>query len=241
MNRLNWDQFLYFLKNWFLSSTFRLSRYYYGLFDIFAKSCGEEILDYATQFTASLQIEGDYLEFGVFEGNNFIRAFRLANRHGLKNMKFYAFDSFEGLPEVTGIDVNNHPRFLKGQFACGGIERFKKLISSKKVDLNRVKIIGGWYNETLNNQTKKNLSLKKAAIVYIDCDLYESTVPVLNFITDYIQDGTVIIFDDWFLFKGNPDRGEQRAFREWLDKNKHIRVSEYRKFGWCGDSFIVHL
>jgi hypothetical protein len=32
------------------------------------------------------------------------------------------------------------------------------------------------------------LPLKKAAIIMIDCDLYESTVSVLDFITDYLQD-----------------------------------------------------
>jgi hypothetical protein len=30
----------------------------------------------------------------------------------------------------------------------------------------------------------------------------------------------------WFLFNGHPDRGEQKTFREWLARKKHIRASE---------------
>ena len=63
----------------------------------------------------------------------------------------------------------------------------------------------------------------------------------MDFITDYIQDGTVLIFDDWFCFRGNPNRGEQRAFREWLKRNPSIKVSEFHKYGAEGNSFIVHI
>ena len=241
MDQFKWNNFLLFLKRKFLLNPLRRSRYYYGLHDLFAKSDQEEIIDYAMHFAAAHQLEGDYLEFGVFEGDGFIKAFHLSKRYAhINKMRFYAFDSFRGLPEITGVDANGYQMFTKGQLDCS-LERFKKIISKNGVDLQRVTIIPGYYKEILNNETKKNLPLKKAAIVYIDCDLYESTIPVLDFVTDYIQDGTIIIFDDWFLFKGHPDRGEQRAFREWLDKNKHIRVSEYNKFGWYGNSFIVHL
>ncbi|MCG2718374.1 MAG: methyltransferase, partial [Nanoarchaeota archaeon] len=72
------------------------------------------------------------------------------------------------------------------------------------------------------------------------CDLYESTVLVLDFITEYIQDGTIIIFDDWFSFRGNPNRGEQKAFKEWLKKNPSIKTTEFYRFGWHGNSFITH-
>ena len=82
-------------------------------------------------------------------------------------------------------------------------------------------------------------TIKKAALIWVDCDLYESTVPVLNFITDYVQDGTIIVFDDWFSFKGNLNMGEQRAFREWLKKNPSIRATEFHRFA-TGNSFILH-
>jgi O-methyltransferase len=54
-----------------------------------------------------------------------------------------------------------------------------------------------------------------------------------------LQTGTVIAFDDWFCFKGDPGKGEQRAFREWLEKNSAFDAIEFHKFGWSGNSFII--
>jgi hypothetical protein len=193
------------------------------------------------QFVSMCDIKGDYVEFGVFEGDSFVPAYHYAHKYLNNGMAFYAFDSFEGLPEPAGIDASGHPRLVKGELSSGGAERFRRMISRRGVDLRKVTLISGWYKDTLNVQLKKTLPIKAVAIAYIDCDFYGSTVPILNFIQEYMQDGTVLIFDDWFLFKGNPNRGEQRAFSEWLRENPHITVSEFRRFGWHGNSFIVHL
>ena len=49
------------------------------------------------------------------------------------------------------------------------------------------------------------------------------------------------MFDDWFCFHGRPDKGEQRACREWLDANPQISLVPYRDFHWAGRSFLVNL
>lgn len=86
---------------------------------------------------------------------------------------------------------------------------------------------------------KIDCSLRKQQLFLIDCDLYESTVPVLNFITDYLQNGTIFTFDDWYCFRGDPQRGEWRAFKEWLKNNPSIKAIQLRKFGSGGNSFII--
>ena len=105
--------------------------------------------------------------------------------------------------------------------------------------MDKVNLVKGWYDKVLNGDTKKHLSTKKAAFIFIDCDLYESTVPVLNFITEYLQSGTIIAFDDWYCFKGSPEKGEQKAFKEWLQKNPSFKALEFHKFSWSGNSFIM--
>jgi O-methyltransferase len=181
---------------------------------------------------------GDYLEFGVYRGRSFIYAYKQAQLCNL-NMHFYAFDSFEGLPEVTGHD-KEFSGLCRGDYSCDE-ESFKQALAEHNVDLNAVTVVPGFYDETLNEKTKRQLNLKRAAIVWIDCDIYESTKPVLDFITDYLTTGSLIAFDDWFLFGADPNAGEMRAAREWLDKNKHIRLVEYRQFGLFGQSFIVQV
>ncbi|EKE14098.1 MAG: methyltransferase [uncultured bacterium] len=216
---------------------------YSGLFSLFQNilsySPREKILKISMQFASASKLEGDYLEFGVFEGYTFVSAYHFAQKQRLKSMKFYAFDSFGGLPEIKGIDDEGFQHFDKGQWSCDE-DKFKKIISKKRVDLNKTEIVPGWFDKVLNEETKKRLPLKKAAVIWIDCDLYESTVPVLNFITDYVQNGTILIFDDFFCFRGDPNRGEQKALREWLERNPSIKATEFYKFAWHGNSFIIH-
>lgn len=214
-----------------------IAKIYFSFFP--RKTYREEILQKVMRLVSSFKIKNsDYLEFGVYRGDSIIAAYNSAQKHGLDKIKFYAFDSFEGLPPITGID-NKIKQFSKGKYTCTE-EKFRENIAMKGVNLDRVTSVPGWYSETLNNSMKKKLPIKSAGVIWIDCDLYESTVSVLNFITDYVVDGTIIIFDDWFCFHGSPQMGEQRAFREWIVKNPSISFSEYMKSGFCGNSFILH-
>lgn len=224
-----------FFKNFLLNPRIRYKLIFPG---VFRAHPDEEMLKMAMEFAAHHKLKGNYLEFGVWKGRSFTRAYNIwkhlfADRGELKSMKFYAFDSFEGLPEIESDE------FEKGQYFCSE-EDFKKNIVANGVDLGQVEIIKGWYDEVLNEETKRKFALKQAAIIFIDCDLYESAVSVLDFITDYLVDGSILIFDDWFCFKGSPEKGEQKAFYEWLKKNPQIKAVEYQKFNWRGNSFIIN-
>jgi O-methyltransferase len=178
---------------------------------------------------------GDYLEFGVYRGDTFLHAYRRA--HGtLPFMRFWAFDSFAGLPPLTGPDVGGE--FTAGQLKCD-IDTFTQRLRQENVDFSRLEIIQGYYDKSLVPQLKTDRHLTVASLVYIDCDLYASTVPVLNFLTDIISTGTIIMFDDWFCFRGDPNRGVQRAWREWLDANTDITAQDYHVFGPFGKSFVL--
>jgi O-methyltransferase len=194
-----------------------------------------QAMDYARH-----SVEGDYLEFGVSRGGTFVAAWEYARRSELESMRFYAFDSFQGLPEAQGVDSRGfqHADFAPGGYACSEAD-FRGTLARARVDPARVTIVPGWYSEVLGAGRAPTLPLRKAAVVWIDCDFYESTVPVLEFLTAYVQDGTLLIFDDWFCFRGDPERGEQRAFAEWLARNPGVRASELLRFGWHGSSFIL--
>ncbi len=192
------------------------------------------MLNVAFGYCYNNKITGDYAEFGVFRGRTTVEAWRAAYRHGLlANTTFWLFDSFEGLPEVVGID--DEGKFETGEFFCS-LDEFKENLRKRKVDFNRINIVQGYFGKTLpETQTKKNFS-----VVWIDCDLYESTIPVLEWLTDKVVDGGVICFDDWYCFNGRPDKGEQRAVNEWLEANPQISLMPYREFHWAGKSFIFH-
>src|ERR1700688_314791 len=52
-------------------------------------------------FLTDNRVHGDYLEFGCHRCRTFRMALTEARRHNLAEMRFIAFDSFAGLPNVT--------------------------------------------------------------------------------------------------------------------------------------------
>jgi len=195
----------------------------------------EEFFYKATRFLFANKIPGDYLEFGCYGGMTFRLAHKYAHFHKLK-MHLYGFDSFEGLPAPNGVD--DHPQWEKGAMSFG-IEKFKKILKSAGVKESEYTLIPGYYSNSLPNLSLEKLNLKSAALIYVDCDLYGSTVPVLNFVSPLLQTGTIIALDDFYCFNGDPDRGEQLAWREFLQRNPEIESISYLNFGWHGKSFII--
>ena len=178
---------------------------------------------------------GDYLEFGVFRGNTFIHAYRRAHRR-MPFMRFWAFDSFEGLPALEGVDQGGE--FTEGQFACDEAT-FRGNLEAAGIDMARVEIVPGWFDKTLTPELKHQRRLTVASIVYIDADLYQSTVPILNFLTDILTTGSVVMFDDWFTYRADPARGVQRAWYEWRARTPQYDALDYHLFGPYGKSFII--
>ncbi len=196
-------------------------------------------LQTAIEFSVKNNVEGDYLEFGVFEGESFVYAYHWINdyrqgqreflrRQGIapkpgESPRFFAFDSFEGLPAVVDRDVPPHWR--DKAYNCS-LERFLGNLKKAGVDPSRVIPIQGYYNQSLTGECRQAHAMKRAAIVHIDCDLYESTVDVLNFVGPLLVDGSVIVFDDWFYYRAHPNKGERGAFSAWLKQNPQFHVSE---------------
>lgn len=200
----------------------------------------ERIFNAVMRYIKFHKIEGDYLEFGLYKGDSFIQAWKEAKKCNIENMRFIGFDSFQGFPELKGVD-KKYSLIKDGSY--------KYSMSSFKAELakhyifpfldDKIILKEGWFKDTLNEKTKRDLKISKVAVAMLDCDLYESTIEVLNFLKNNIQDGGIIMFDDWFLYKAKKDLGQQKAVKEWLKMNKDVRLVEYRKFRWGGISFIV--
>ena len=62
--------------------------------------------------------QGEYDQFGVFKGHTFYHAQKSADELGLKKMRFFGFDSFQGLPKPENIDKTEEEHFYEGQYAC---------------------------------------------------------------------------------------------------------------------------
>ena len=167
---------------------------------------------------------GYYFEFGCNEANTV----RIAWSHfqHLFDFDYVGFDSFEGLPEIEEID--KQPIWEKGKLAFDEGEYIRRAVRHG-IPKNRIQTVKGFYDQSLTENLKQRFLPSKAAVIYIDCDLYKSTVPILEWIVDFLQVGTVIVFDDWYCFHGDPERGEKLAWREFRNKHPELRFTEFIK------------
>ncbi|NQT94516.1 MAG: class I SAM-dependent methyltransferase, partial [Lentisphaerae bacterium] len=180
------------------------------------------------------EVQGEYAEFGVWKGRTFLHAYRfLADKNPA--MLFYALDSWEGLPEPAGKDAEDGycGGFVKGQYK-GNLAEFWQMVDSNKLDRDRIRTVQGWFDETLKPGNPDSSALEKVAVAWVDCDLYESTVPVLEFLTHRLDTGAVVVFDCWRCFRNLPDRGQQLACAEWLQRNPDITLRHLMDFMWGG-------
>lgn len=201
---------------------------------LFQWSDREKMILEALRFVRANKVEGDYYEFGVGEGYTLATAARISAKLGFKeNMQILGFDSFKGLPKPEGLDL--YGNFKEGDYAFtldNVIQNFPKS------ELYRLGIFECWFGELETTCDRKYF--KPAAVVWIDCDMYASTVPVFTWITPLLQSGTILCFDDWNCFKGSPFRGQKLAFNTWCTEHESEFIfSRFLPFGWHGMSFIT--
>jgi O-methyltransferase len=215
-----------------------------------ARRIHEEAYKRALEFVTIGGIPGALMEFGVLGGwSSRIFCEILRDIFNLNNI--YLFDSFEGLPEYhSAVDLESYEiagRNIwadKMKFPADFVRQFEQPHEwhirdrlSEIIRPERIIVRKGFYSDTLKNPPKEN-----AAVVHIDCDLYQSTVEVLNglYRGRCLQDGTVLLFDDWNCNKGNPNFGERRAFQEFVDSQKDYTATPWFTYGWCGAAYILH-
>jgi len=168
-------------------------------------SCYNHDLELLKQSIKSVEIDGLFLEFGVYKGRSIKYISKL-----IPKSRIYGFDSFRGLPETW------RGRITKGAF---------KIKKKPRVPSN-VSLIEGWFDETLPEFVKQHQL--PAAFIHIDSDLYSSAKTIFDCLKDNIVSGTVIVFDEFFNY---PDweNGEYRAFMEFIEKTK----LDFSYLGYC--------
>ena len=185
-------------------------------------------------------IVGDYFEFGVHKARTFRFAMSQAKRRNMKKIKFLAFDSFEGLPDVNN-NIKQNDKFKKGLLITSE-NKFKNYIKDFNFYKNNVKIIKGYYEKSLNKKLISALKKQKtkACLINFDCDLTQSVDQALKFSMNFLQEGTIIYFDDYFSsYKGNPNKGIPNIIKKRF-KNSKFDIVEYLNIGYAAKSFIIY-
>jgi hypothetical protein len=200
----------------------------------------EEMADLAARFLQTNEMGGSYLEFGVYRGAGFAHFHHAFRRYRL-NVPMFGFDSFQGLPTAHGADADTgFRRYAEGYFACSEAE-VRSELERRRVPATAYTLVGGFYQHSLRPTLYERPGLSPSAVVMIDCFYYESTRLALRFITPTLLNGTVLMCNSYFRFKGHPDYGERGALNEWVRQHPVVALTEYAKFGTTGLACLVHL
>jgi hypothetical protein len=144
--------------------------------------------------------EGIYAEFGVWKGESINYFAKCAH---LRQTTLFGFDSFEGLKDDwPGLGQ------ARGHFSLGG--------QLPTVESNVV-LIKGEFEQTLPAFLASDA--RPFAFVHIDCDTYQSTRSILDLILDRLTVGTVLLFDEYFGYRGWR-REEWKAWQEFIKANR---------------------
>jgi len=183
-------------------------------------------------------IEGDYLEFGIYNGSSFSHSLRcirqlLKINSAVEKTTSYAFDSFEGFGDFHTDD--KHPFYEQLNFETS-FQKVNQRVRKAAKNL-KYKIIKGFFEETLLVKPD-HYGIKKSRIIFIDSDTYISSIYALRFSLPTIQIGSYIILDDYFSYKGDDSKGVARAFKEIKDEGQ-LSVRHVFNYGMSGVVFVV--
>jgi O-methyltransferase len=178
-------------------------------------------------------IEGSFVECGVWRGGNLILAQKIFDNL-LSERTIYGFDTFSGMSEPTEYDID-HKGFdakkllnksskvdnKKNIWAYVSEDNVTKNINSNLLR-NRIKLIKGDVKETLLDN--RNLP-SKISVLRLDTDWYESTKAELEILYPLLEKNGFLIIDDYGHFEG-----ARKAVNEYFKKIKiqpYMHVVDY--------------
>ncbi len=201
-------------------------RYYddfllHGALDRYAKLLARYEL-----FKMVLDIPGDIVECGVFQGGGILYWARLIQIFNpLSRRKVVGFDTFVGYPGTMKgkRDKEASASFMaKTQGSMGSVEEIMKHAVSLGLE-KRIELVKGDAVETIPRYRKKNPGFRPA-LLNLDFDIYEPTYVALKELYPLLVPRGIVVFDEYAI----DEWGESNAADAFF-KGKDI---EYKTFSW---------
>lgn len=183
-------------------------------------------------------MEGDYLEFGVFTGSSFCHSIRCCQKMAYLSTetgrtRFFGFDSFSGFGTLSEDD--SHPLYNDENFVTS-LDQVNRRV--RRVAKGTVyTLVPGFFSDSLKAGSA-HYGIEKSRIIFVDSDTYSSAKEALTFCLPTIQQGTFVILDDYFSYRGSKERGVARAFAELVEEAR-IRVRHVFAYGMGGAVYVV--
>jgi O-methyltransferase len=149
------------------------------------QNCMEDIL--------ANDVPGDFLEAGVWRGGCCIMMRAVLAAHDCHDRRIWLADSFAGLPPSQKSEDQDYPMdpSLLPVLAVSADEVRQNFERFGLLD-EQVRFLPGWFSESLPGSDTGPLALLR-----VDCDLFDSTMTVLDALYSRVSPGGWVIIDDY--------------------------------------------
>lgn len=176
----------------------------------------------AVRYIHANNIDGDFVECGVFWGRQIMMMALTLSLLGKRNQDIWLYDTFKGLTAPGEYDAyrtaNKDAEWVKdhwmeqnadghNNWCYAPLEEVKENISKTDYPEEQFHFVQGDILETLPNDNHAQISLLR-----LDTDFYDSTKHELETLYDLVVPGGVIIIDDYGAFSG-----ARKAVDEFLE------------------------
>ena len=175
----------------------------------------------AVEYLADNQIDGDFVECGVWKGGSMVATANTLIANNDSQRQLWLYDTFEGMSVPTDDDVDfmgqkadrllgEQDRLQSDSVWCfSPLEQVRSAMQTTGYPENLINFVPGKVEDTLP-QTKPDC----IALLRLDTDWYESTRCELEHLFPRMVDGAVLIVDDYGHWEGC-----RRAVDEYFEKH----------------------
>lgn len=154
-------------------------------------------------------VPGDTAECGVFKGAGSYLICKINTQYNKFDRTHFIFDSFEGLSTPLANDGNH--------WSGGDLSFPEELLIDNLSEFTQYKIYKGWIPERFEEVEDKLFSF-----VHIDVDLFEPTYESFQFFYSRLNEGGIIICDDYGL---STCPGATKSIDDFLEDKKEKMIS----------------
>jgi O-methyltransferase len=176
----------------------------------------------AVRYVAGNEIPGAMVECGVWKGGSMMAVALTLIGLGKQDRDLYLFDTFEGMPQPSGMDVSHDGLTAAADFEktkisedssdwCRApLDLVQTVLGSTGYDSSRIHLVKGKVEDTIPEAAPERIALLR-----LDTDWYESTRHELQHLFPRLSPGGVIVIDDYGHWQG-----ARQATDEFLARNK---------------------
>jgi len=164
----------------------------------------------AVQYILTNNIDGDFVECGVWRGGSSMLTAKMLSNRNIKNRKLYLYDTFEGMSPPTNSDIAYNDETAQSLFetivdengkttwCLANLTDVKNNMKLTKFPENNLIYVEGKVEDTIPNKLPET----NLAMLRLDTDWYESTKhELVHLFPKLIKEG-ILIIDDYGYWKG---------------------------------------